>query len=137
MQSSGKTLEIRLQAISETHDDGEVRVFFELNNQDRMVGYSSFDFTGTVDIEVIVSQPITSVRVRPTARGIEPRVEGQRITFTLDSPAKLSIEVNGGIDDNLFARQMSGQAFVTLLATLSAFMFRDRLLLVLHGIRQS
>ncbi|MCB1385399.1 MAG: pyruvate carboxylase [Nitratireductor sp.] len=33
----GKTLEIRLQAIGETHDDGEVRVFFELNGQPRTV----------------------------------------------------------------------------------------------------
>ncbi len=33
----GKTLEIRLQAIGETDDKGEVRVFFELNGQPRTV----------------------------------------------------------------------------------------------------
>ena len=33
----GKTLEVRLQAVSETTDDGEVRVFFELNGQPRVV----------------------------------------------------------------------------------------------------
>ena len=33
----GKTLEIRLQARGETHEDGEVRVFFELNGQPRIV----------------------------------------------------------------------------------------------------
>jgi pyruvate carboxylase len=33
----GKTLEVRLQAIGETHDDGEVRVFFELNGQPRVI----------------------------------------------------------------------------------------------------
>ncbi len=33
----GKTLEIRLQAVGEVHDDGEVRVFFELNGQPRVV----------------------------------------------------------------------------------------------------
>ncbi|MEM9580882.1 MAG: biotin/lipoyl-containing protein, partial [Pseudomonadota bacterium] len=33
----GKTLEIRLQAVGETHEDGEVRVFFELNGQPRIV----------------------------------------------------------------------------------------------------
>ncbi len=32
----GKTLEIRLQAIGETGDDGNVRVFFELNGQPRV-----------------------------------------------------------------------------------------------------
>ena len=33
----GKTLEIRLQAIGETTDDGEVKVFFELNGQPRVI----------------------------------------------------------------------------------------------------
>ncbi len=33
----GKTLEIRLQALGETTEDGEVRVFFELNGQPRVV----------------------------------------------------------------------------------------------------
>ncbi len=33
----GKTLEIRLQAVGETDDRGEVRVFFELNGQPRVV----------------------------------------------------------------------------------------------------
>ncbi|WPY93051.1 pyruvate carboxylase [Limimaricola variabilis] len=33
----GKTLEIRLQAVGETGDDGEVRVFFELNGQPRTI----------------------------------------------------------------------------------------------------
>jgi len=33
----GKTLEIRLQAISETNDEGLVKVFFELNGQSRIV----------------------------------------------------------------------------------------------------
>ncbi|WP_347267477.1 pyruvate carboxylase [Paracoccus sp. (in: a-proteobacteria)] len=33
----GKTLEIRLQAIGDTDDQGEVRVFFELNGQPRVI----------------------------------------------------------------------------------------------------
>ena len=33
----GKTLEIRCQAVSETNDDGEVKVFFELNGQPRII----------------------------------------------------------------------------------------------------
>ncbi len=33
----GKTLEIRLQAIGETHEDGDARVFFELNGQPRVI----------------------------------------------------------------------------------------------------
>ena len=33
----GKTLEIRMQAASETNEDGEVKVFFELNGQPRVI----------------------------------------------------------------------------------------------------
>jgi pyruvate carboxylase len=33
----GKTLEIRMQAASETTEDGEVKVFFELNGQPRVI----------------------------------------------------------------------------------------------------
>ncbi|MDJ0628802.1 MAG: pyruvate carboxylase [Rhodobacter sp.] len=33
----GVTLEIRLQAVGETHEDGDVRVFFELNGQPRVI----------------------------------------------------------------------------------------------------
>ncbi|WP_316862092.1 pyruvate carboxylase [uncultured Cohaesibacter sp.] len=35
--SPGKTLEIRLQAVGETNDEGDVKVFFELNGQPRSV----------------------------------------------------------------------------------------------------
>ena len=34
---SGKTLEIRLQAFGETNNEGEVKVFFELNGQPRVI----------------------------------------------------------------------------------------------------
>ncbi|MEO0866418.1 MAG: biotin/lipoyl-containing protein, partial [Pseudomonadota bacterium] len=33
----GKTLEIRLQAVGETNEDGEAKVFFELNGQPRVI----------------------------------------------------------------------------------------------------
>ncbi len=33
----GKTLEIRLQAVGETNDDGDAKVFFELNGQPRVI----------------------------------------------------------------------------------------------------
>ena len=45
----GKTLEIRLQAVGETHDDGDVRVFFELNGQPRTIRVPNRSVAGTVD----------------------------------------------------------------------------------------
>ena len=42
----GKTLEILLQAVGETQDDGEVRVFFELNGQPRVIRVPDRKATG-------------------------------------------------------------------------------------------
>jgi hypothetical protein len=79
----------------------DTRVFLELNTPNRVVSFAQFDFTGTVDIEVEAPDPLTSLRVRPTALNIHPEVEGRRIRFSLNHPAKLSVEVNDSIDDNL------------------------------------
>ncbi len=43
----GKTLEIRLQAVGETHEDGNVRVFFELNGQPRVARVADRKVTST------------------------------------------------------------------------------------------
>ncbi|MCA8878776.1 MAG: pyruvate carboxylase [Rhodobacteraceae bacterium] len=42
----GKTLEIRLQAIGETQEDGQIRVFFELNGQPRVIRVPDRSATG-------------------------------------------------------------------------------------------
>jgi len=77
------------------------RVFLELNNPDRVVGWSQFDFTGKANIEVLVNHRVESVRIRPASAGVQYRVKGNTVSFSLRQPAKLSIEINGGIDDNL------------------------------------
>ncbi|WP_102107565.1 pyruvate carboxylase [Oceaniglobus roseus] len=43
----GKTLEIRCQAIGETNDEGEAKVFFELNGQPRLIRVPNRKVTGT------------------------------------------------------------------------------------------
>jgi pyruvate carboxylase len=55
----GKTLEIRLIAVGETQDDGEVRVFFELNGQPRT-------------IRVADRKAKASTAARPKADGANP-----------------------------------------------------------------
>ena len=79
----------------------DTRVFFELNNPNRVVSWSQFDFSGKVDIEVVVPRKVDSVRLRPTSLGLRAQVKGNRVRFSLRQPAKLSLEINGGIDDNL------------------------------------
>ncbi len=79
----------------------DTRVFFELNNQNRLVSFAQFDFCIPVRVVVESLRPVTSVRIRPAARTIPYHVNGNLISFTLTDPAKLSVEINGGIDDNL------------------------------------
>jgi len=43
----GKTLEIRMQAVSEVNEDGEVKVFFELNGQPRTIRVKNHAVTAT------------------------------------------------------------------------------------------
>uniref|UniRef100_UPI0040483D7C pyruvate carboxylase n=1 Tax=Yoonia sp. TaxID=2212373 RepID=UPI0040483D7C len=43
----GKTLEIRMQAVSEINEDGEVKVFFELNGQPRTIRVKNHAVTAT------------------------------------------------------------------------------------------
>ena len=44
---------------------------------------------------------VKSGRVRPLSYGITPQISGSTMTFTLDRPRNLSIEVNGDIFHNL------------------------------------
>ena len=61
-----------------------------------------FDFDGTVEVEVTsLKGRIDSCRVRPLSYGIAANVSGDRLTFTLDRPRMLSVEVNGDIFHNL------------------------------------
>ena len=68
--------------------------------QDASMAY--FDFSGSVEIAVRKNNgEVRSVRVRPLARGIDARLTGNTVFFTLDSPAKLSIEFDGDKLHNL------------------------------------
>ncbi|OXN00842.1 glycosyl hydrolase family 28 protein [Bifidobacterium vansinderenii] len=62
-----------------------------------------FDFDGTVEIEI--TQPgwwyCYTADVRPLSRGITPTIEPQRVTFILDEPANLSVEINRNRSHNL------------------------------------
>lgn len=60
-----------------------------------------FDFEGEVEVSVTSKESVESARVRPSSYGIEPVVEGNTLTFTLDRPRNLSVEVNGDIFHNL------------------------------------
>jgi hypothetical protein len=57
-----------------------------------------FDFDGTVKIDIKSKETkVENVVVRPLSLGIKPEIKGDTISFELDKPAKLTIEVNGNI----------------------------------------
>lgn len=70
---------------------------------------AKFEFEGKVEIQVkSIAQNINTFKVRPTSYGIEAKQEGNIITFVLDRPRYLSVEINGNIFQNLqiFADKM-------------------------------
>ena len=55
-----------------------------------------FDFKGQVEVEVTFPRfyTIYHVAIRPLALNIKPRFEAKRITFLLDKPCDISVEIN-------------------------------------------
>ena len=63
---------------------------------------AKFEFEGKVEIQVkSIALDIKSYRIRPNSYGIEAKQEGNTLTFTLDRPRYLSVEINGNIYQNL------------------------------------
>lgn len=61
-----------------------------------------FDFSGEVEVSVTFNRgAIQTGRIRPLSYGITPAIDGNTMTFKLDRPRNLSVEVNGDIFHNL------------------------------------
>lgn len=61
-----------------------------------------FSVQGKVKVAVQLNRgTIHTVRIRPLSYGIEPKLEGNTIYFSLDKPCNLSVEINGDIFHNL------------------------------------
>lgn len=63
---------------------------------------SYFDFSGEVEVSVTFNHgAIETGRIRPLSYEITPTIAGNTMTFTLNRPRNLSVEVNGDIFHNL------------------------------------
>lgn len=68
----------------------------------RTVSMAYFDFDGKVDVRVISNGiPVNEARVRPLSYSIPLEIKGNTLSFSLDCPRNLSVEVNGEIFNNL------------------------------------
>ena len=66
--------------------------------------WTNFSCDGPVDVTVTVAPgyPVHSARILPLAHGLKVRVDGQKISFRLDRPRQLAVEVNGERAQPLF-----------------------------------
>ncbi len=77
------------------------RVSNTKHNEERS-SVSSFDFSGEAEVSVTYNKgEVKSARIRPLSYGITPTIKGNTITFKLNQPGNISIEVNGDIYHNL------------------------------------
>lgn len=66
-----------------------------------IASYATFDIRTTVTVTVTYSDSVESVKILPTSFGIASKVDGQKITFTLDQPKHVTVEVNGDWQESL------------------------------------
>lgn len=57
--------------------------------------FASFDLQGSATVTVTVPQAITAAKVLPASFGVKPVIQGSSITFTVDKPRHLTVEING------------------------------------------
>lgn len=85
----------------EWQDLFEYKVLVDLDHV-QTASMVSFDFTGKVEVQVRKNNGmVNSVKIRPLSYRIVPEIDGQLMTFSLDEPRKLSLEVNGDKLQNL------------------------------------
>ena len=94
------TVQVRT-AQQDWQDLYEYRVMVDGDNP-QPASMVQFDFEGLAEMRVKVNNgTVNDVKIRPSAKGIQPKVEGNIIYFALDKPAKLSMEINGDRLHNL------------------------------------
>ncbi len=66
-------------------------------DQTELASFSYFDADGPVRVEVtcLTPGPVDSVVIRPLSYGIRPDVAGRTVSFTLERPCQVVVEVNG------------------------------------------
>ena len=65
------------------------------SDQTELAGFACWDMSGPVKVVVQSQRAVQSVVARPASRGIRPRIEGNRISFSVERPGPIVVEVNG------------------------------------------
>lgn len=57
--------------------------------------FAYFDLRGRAEVSVTCADAVQQAKILPSASGIVPVVEGNRVSFTLTQPRHLTLEING------------------------------------------
>jgi len=68
----------------------------------KIAAFMYFSFDGNVNVSVTSGRDINTVDIRPKSRGVTYSFEDRTVSFRLDKPCNLSIEINGDIKRPLF-----------------------------------
>ena len=63
--------------------------------QTEIASFATWDMVAPVEVSIVSACPVKDVRVRPRSYGIDPKVEGNKISFTVKKPGQITVEVNG------------------------------------------
>jgi hypothetical protein len=64
-------------------------------DQTELAGFACWDMAGRAEVVIRSQRPVQSVVVRPASLGIRPVIETNRISFSLERPGPIVVEVNG------------------------------------------
>ena len=68
----------------------------------RVGPFAYFSFQGNIQVEVEISEAVTSAKVRPTNNAVNPVISGKKISFSLANRANVTVEINGRVERPLF-----------------------------------
>lgn len=78
-----------------TVDDKPVDVYRVATLHGDWASFAAFDFSGTVKVTIRSKRPAVAAKILPASFGVVPTIEGDTISFSLDRPRNLTIEVDG------------------------------------------
>lgn len=79
----------------------KTKVFFPPYRKVKTVPFGYFDCESKVIVKIKSTIKIQSVDIRPKSLGINASFDANSISFELDHPAKISVEINGSIENAL------------------------------------
>lgn len=97
LEVNGKPVDIYLAKIA----DVENRPEWTLDPKDVGGPYSFtyFDFSGEITLKITsLTKPLDNLVIRPLTAGVNPKIDGNTVTFTINGPCKLSFEPDGRME---------------------------------------